>query len=630
MRYFFPFILIIIPFLYSETSSDWIDTKSRSDREIVYDIVDNILDLSESEKIELEEIMSEERAISREQEKDYDTKKRQIGKNISNTENKLRELERELLDLEGEINIKNVMLSHVLINIKSEQKNIEYFDTEKFGSELGLRRELSSFPFQLLVLSVYEYGGDEAIKDVVEKVQRSASSFAIEKSNGIEIISTSLQSQGISLVDSVTAKINGSVKISDTKFHLFKKWGQKEIYVLTKFNVYPLDKNIDLYDGKIVYDGNVKHILILDDGDLNVIEKLSGDFYTDGINILQDISENNQNVGELYKEKSGSYYDNKLITQKNIEQSKEKLQDLLVDQARLNSELITLKRSYTKIKNDYKELFNKQKNLSYKLRMFEKSEEYTRVVQVMQFASYEKSEEEVYTEMAVQAVKQLKNEAKNYFSNREYFILNYTDQGKKEQLRTVDSKITSAKVLGFFGGQHSNLIKYEIFVAFKYRFDYADRFSAAEWYNYAVDSDDSYLKINYYTKAINLDKTFKEAYNNRGEVYMSLDMFDEAIEDFGKVLSFDVDNIFALNNRGLCYFYEGEYQNAKNDLTSAMEIAENYPYPYFNRAVVYEKTGNFIRAAKDYNNYLKINGDRDSDAENVRNKIIALGYKPRY
>ena len=50
----------------------------------------------------------------------------------------------------------------------------------------------------------------------------------------------------------------------------------------------------------------------------------------------------------------------------------------------------------------------------------------------------------------------------------------------------------------------------------------------------------------------------------------------------------------------------------------------------YNRAIAYKKLGQSRKAADDYNNYLRINGNKDGNADQVRQKIRNLGYTPKY
>ena len=75
---------------------------------------------------------------------------------------------------------------------------------------------------------------------------------------------------------------------------------------------------------------------------------------------------------------------------------------------------------------------------------------------------------------------------------------------------------------------------------------------------------------------------------------------------------------------------KGNYNQAILDYNKAIKLNPRYANAYYNRAIAYKKLGQSKKAAGDYNNYLKINGNKDGNADQVRQKIRNLGYTPKY
>lgn len=75
-----------------------------------------------------------------------------------------------------------------------------------------------------------------------------------------------------------------------------------------------------------------------------------------------------------------------------------------------------------------------------------------------------------------------------------------------------------------------------------------------------------------YTKAINLNPKYAEAYNNRGYTYMRIRNFENALYDLNKAIEIRPDYVNALKNRGdiYNYYYSIDYQKALADYDSAL------------------------------------------------------------
>ena len=93
---------------------------------------------------------------------------------------------------------------------------------------------------------------------------------------------------------------------------------------------------------------------------------------------------------------------------------------------------------------------------------------------------------------------------------------------------------------------------------------------AEKWFKKAKDADAIILKIEYYTKAIEIDPKFASAYNNRGLAYsIHLGEHQKAIDDYSKAIEIDPKNTVAYNNRGLDYVRQGFSKAACDDFYQA-------------------------------------------------------------
>ncbi|WP_017293543.1 protein kinase domain-containing protein [Geminocystis herdmanii] len=109
-----------------------------------------------------------------------------------------------------------------------------------------------------------------------------------------------------------------------------------------------------------------------------------------------------------------------------------------------------------------------------------------------------------------------------------------------------------------------------------------------------------------YTKAIDLDPNYTDAYNNRGIAYKNLKQYEKAIIDYSKAIELDPNYTSAYNNRGLAYDDLKHYKKAIIDYTKAIEIDANYANAYNNRGVVYQNLREYKKAIIDYTTAIKL------------------------
>ncbi len=78
--------------------------------------------------------------------------------------------------------------------------------------------------------------------------------------------------------------------------------------------------------------------------------------------------------------------------------------------------------------------------------------------------------------------------------------------------------------------------------------------------------------IDEYNKIIKINPRYAEAYYNRGLTYGKKGQFDQAIADFTKAIEINPRDAGAYNNRGNAYFYKGQYVKSVSDWTKAIVI----------------------------------------------------------
>lgn len=117
-----------------------------------------------------------------------------------------------------------------------------------------------------------------------------------------------------------------------------------------------------------------------------------------------------------------------------------------------------------------------------------------------------------------------------------------------------------------------------------------------------------------YTQAIEAKNTFKEAYKNRGRVFMVSREYEKAHDDFNKAINIDSTDADLYSFRG---FAKAEIAHSTNDSTffslalkdikHAIKLNPNYDESYLNLGIVYMWLENYEEALVSINQAIKRN-----------------------
>ncbi len=158
-----------------------------------------------------------------------------------------------------------------------------------------------------------------------------------------------------------------------------------------------------------------------------------------------------------------------------------------------------------------------------------------------------------------------------------------------------------------------------------------DELSSYEWFDKGNNTIDNYLKIEYYTKAIELSPQHPEAYDNRGIAYSNLGNYEMAIQDQTKAIELNPQYAYAYNNRGANYGNLGNYVMAIQDYTKAIELYPQFVLAYDNRGSAYGSLRNYEMAVQDHSRAIELNpqyafayNNRGADYANLGNYGIAV------
>ena len=127
--------------------------------------------------------------------------------------------------------------------------------------------------------------------------------------------------------------------------------------------------------------------------------------------------------------------------------------------------------------------------------------------------------------------------------------------------------------------------------------------------------------IQAYSRAINLNPNFSEAYNNRGNSFFQLQNYSQAVQDLQTAVNFNNFDARIHNNLGSAYLLQNLYDAAINEYTQAINLNKNIFTFYYNRALAYCYKNNFQAALPDAQRAMQLN-PASVEAKNLYNQIL--------
>ncbi len=110
-----------------------------------------------------------------------------------------------------------------------------------------------------------------------------------------------------------------------------------------------------------------------------------------------------------------------------------------------------------------------------------------------------------------------------------------------------------------------------------------------EYYFYlALISTDYKTKLEFYTKALEINPNYTDALINRGLVYNELGEFDNSIKDYNKAIKLDSKCALAFNNRGYTRFKQEKYKEALADYNKAILLNPKFKMALDNKALLFQ------------------------------------------
>ena len=129
-------------------------------------------------------------------------------------------------------------------------------------------------------------------------------------------------------------------------------------------------------------------------------------------------------------------------------------------------------------------------------------------------------------------------------------------------------------------------------------------------------------KIEYYSKAIEIDPDCAAAYAARGDLYYAKGNYASAIYDFGKLLKLQPQNAEIYFARGQANTKNSDSKGAMMDLTRAIELKPDYAEAYQNRALLYADQHMYAEAMADIKKAQQFGAQVDPDFVSAVERVV--------
>lgn len=157
-----------------------------------------------------------------------------------------------------------------------------------------------------------------------------------------------------------------------------------------------------------------------------------------------------------------------------------------------------------------------------------------------------------------------------------------------------------------------------------------DKMSDAEkYFDMAFGGTNTQNKIEFYSKAIELNPNYALAYHNRANVYNDIKERHKALNDYNKAIELNPEYANSFNNRGTVYEKLGDYEKALADYNKAIEINPNLANAYNNRGIIYDKMNINDKALYDYNKAIELNPNNAKAYINRGNFLFKINEKDK-
>jgi len=143
---------------------------------------------------------------------------------------------------------------------------------------------------------------------------------------------------------------------------------------------------------------------------------------------------------------------------------------------------------------------------------------------------------------------------------------------------------------------------------------------AMAYFDLGLKSTMTNKKINYFSKALELNPLLAEAYEKRGMLYYFQEKYELMVEDFRRFIELVPFQANAFRMLGLGYLKTGLYRESISSFTRAIELEPKFAAAYSSRAEAYRHIGSLDQAICDSTTAIHIGAEPLILCEAYRNR----------
>ena len=147
--------------------------------------------------------------------------------------------------------------------------------------------------------------------------------------------------------------------------------------------------------------------------------------------------------------------------------------------------------------------------------------------------------------------------------------------------------------------------------------------NAMDYFDLGLKSTMTRTKINYFSRALELDPFLVDAYEKRGMLYFFQRKYDHVIQDFQAYIELSPPKGESYRMLGMGYLKIENYPSAIDNFTRAIEIDKGVSGAYSGRAEAHYLSGSYEKAVLDSTRAIELGGDPRRIADTYRTRAKA-------